>query len=547
MALVGRLPRPRASAQRSTQRLHPRHAIAGAVLLLAASIAGVTSCQAILGIEEGKPRPPGACVEPADASVLHWAITMQGDATDMANAVAIGPEGAIAVVGQFKSSQITVGSNGPTLTHDADEFNDGFVVELNPDGSVRWARSIRSGSEVQPTAVAYSGPDVVVAGTFFDDLTVTDPQADKTVAYPDAAAGSSAAFLIRFDGEGNVATSVTAHATGPLLPGVQLSKLAADEQGDVWAAGSWVGALQLGGQTTVADGGVVNGFVAQLSAENWSLLHMAAFRSSGYSSVATVTPEPGTSSFLAGGQYRANLIWGTGGGLSSGSPDEDGWLGRFTWSDGIVEAVGQPQEYFESPGGGGSAASPGQEVGASAVMPESGAVVAIRFSGGIVIGGSEQGPLASIKESIVARLRADLSWEQLGPRPQGSAIERFIVTSVVVAPTGEVAFGGSLLATGLSLNDGGTVFPDAVGSGEGFVAFLARDMSYRYGIAILDDGLSSVNAMAIDPCGRVVAVGATGGGREGGSAAVVSPERSGSLAALPHHTAEDAFVMMLGP
>ncbi len=134
------------------------------------------------------------------AGTLQWIRTFGGLALDRAIAVALGPNGELAITGQFMG---TVDFDAVQLISQAGT-QDVFVLRLSPtDGSVLWARQGGSADGVdQPNGISL-GPagDVVVTGEFrgtavFDAGTIT------SVTDPDTGLPSVDVFVVAYDATG---------------------------------------------------------------------------------------------------------------------------------------------------------------------------------------------------------------------------------------------------------------------------------------------------------------------------------------------------------
>jgi hypothetical protein len=98
-----------------------------------------------------------------------WARNFTNDGNDRGYDVALGSDGAIAVVGTFSNS---INFGGGTLVS-PNALTDAFLLVLEPTGAYRWARQVGApdGSEALES-VAFAGTDVVVCGSVLKPLDV---------------------------------------------------------------------------------------------------------------------------------------------------------------------------------------------------------------------------------------------------------------------------------------------------------------------------------------------------------------------------------------
>lgn len=196
-------------------------------------------------------------LSPAAAQVWTDFFATSAPGIETIDAVALAPDGAIAVAGAYNAAFSWRGAALP-----ATEGQDVWLSCMNPDGEVRWAKSGGSILDDEVAAVvADADGNIIVAGSFwltgtFDGLTLH------------AGDNPKALFLLKYSPQGLLLWGRSIAGTG--IKG--LGGLATDPAGNVYAAGFFGGALQLGDSTLQAEG-ATDVFVTKLSSDgqwNWA-------------------------------------------------------------------------------------------------------------------------------------------------------------------------------------------------------------------------------------------------------------------------------------
>lgn len=88
-------------------------------------------------------------------------------AQDVARAVAVAPDGSVAVVGEFRQS---IDFGGNQLNANGGQYPDMFAVVLDADGGHRWSRRFGDDGTQFGVGAAFLGPDVVVAASNYKTI-----------------------------------------------------------------------------------------------------------------------------------------------------------------------------------------------------------------------------------------------------------------------------------------------------------------------------------------------------------------------------------------
>jgi len=162
----------------------------------------------------------------SDGSLV-WAMTFPGAFSDQSNNIAIDDLGNVYTAGSFEGTVDFDPGDGVFDLTAQDLFFGGYVLKLDTDGNLVWAKSlsVEAGSgTVAPGAIALDGSDNVHTTGRFVGLIDFDPGPDT--AYLDQ---SKFNFLLKLDTNGNYLWASTVD------PGI--NEIAADSAGNVYAAG----------------------------------------------------------------------------------------------------------------------------------------------------------------------------------------------------------------------------------------------------------------------------------------------------------------------
>jgi hypothetical protein len=168
---------------------------------------------------------------------LAWAKTFGGTEPDGVAALAAGPDGSVIAAG-FYAGTVDLDPGPGVDSHTADSGQETFVMKLDADGSLVWARtfSVLSSGYSDPLAVAVGADGSVYVGGEFSGSIDLDP--GPAVVEKDA--DNLSGFLVKLTSSGSF---VWGRAFGgPDCHSATLSGLALDGDGAPWTAGRMSGA-----------------------------------------------------------------------------------------------------------------------------------------------------------------------------------------------------------------------------------------------------------------------------------------------------------------
>ena len=178
-----------------------------------------------------------------------WSKIVAGPSTVSINRVAVSPSGKVAVLG---SSTGAVTYDGQPITAAAGRFL--FEVD-STDGSLTWSQAFPGPTKPMLNILAFdANGNIVVAGDYTASFSLGGP------ALPAAAPGNTAAFVTRFDANGNHLKS-TKFCDGSCNI---KSSFAAGLNGELYVTGYIQGTAKIGGMTLT----VGESFILQLTAND---------------------------------------------------------------------------------------------------------------------------------------------------------------------------------------------------------------------------------------------------------------------------------------
>jgi hypothetical protein len=208
------------------------------------------------------PKPPPAPLPPPVANAAdpggatgkaRWGVSFGGLGTDYARAVAVGPDGTIAVAGYF-DGECTFGKLGKRTATPSDDpkkpTSDVFVAGLDKNGAPTWVATFGGPRDdvANGVAVGKDGTTVVV-GNFLDNLDVASQ--DGKTHLKAMAAGSDDLFAAAFDKTGKPLWLWT--AGGINSDGADTVVATAD--GGWLVGGSFIGEAKFGDKIYTSAGG----------------------------------------------------------------------------------------------------------------------------------------------------------------------------------------------------------------------------------------------------------------------------------------------------
>lgn len=255
-------------------------------------------------------------LSPAAAQVWSDFFTTSATGIETIDAIDIAPDGAVAVAGTYNTAFSWREAALP-----AAEGQDVWLSCMEPGGQVRW---LKSGGSILDDEVAALAADadgnIIVAGSFwltgtFDGLTLQ------------AGDNPKALFLIKYSPQGQLLWGHSIAGTG--IKG--FGGLTTDPAGNIYVAGFFGGALQLGDATLQA-AGATDIFVAKLSpGGQWSWV----FREGKMADTRAVTISLSNENQLVVAGYfnGATRIAGTD--LNANTSDRDAFLAAYAAETGL--------------------------------------------------------------------------------------------------------------------------------------------------------------------------------------------------------------------
>jgi hypothetical protein len=371
-----------------------------------------------------------------------WAVRAGGTNYDAANAVAVGSDGSIVVVGEFTGTA-TFGTT--TLTSAGSR--DAFIAKLSSDGVWLWAVRAGGAASDQAAAVALAtdGADagaVFVSGFFQGEAGFGGTTLDGE--------GSTKAFVARLAADGSWVWAVQSAGTGG---DAARSVAVAPDGSAVVVAGYYEGTSEFGDAelTSLSDGGDL--FVAKLAGADGTWQWARSGEAAEYAEATAVTLAPDGSILVAGG-HVGELTFGT---------VEIAGIGR---TDMFVAKLGADGTWIWAVPVGGAATDDTFALGLGAAADGSAVVVGI-FTGSATFGATEL-ESSGANDVLVARIAADGTW-QWALRAGGTDGDD--ANAVAVAADGSSVVTGRFGGTGAF----GTSSLTSAGSADVFVAGIAAD------------------------------------------------------------------------
>ena len=227
-----------------------------------------------------------------------WAQRAGGLGDDGASALAVSGT-SVYVAGSFKSSTAGFGSSNLTNAGAADVF----VAKLTDAGNFLWAQRAGGTGYDQATALAVSGVNVYVAGSFNSS---TASIGTTTID----SAGSYDAFVAKFVDAGSMGSLAWVQRAGGI--GYDYAQALAVSSTGVYVAGSFESPTAVFGPITLTNTGISNVFVAKLTDAGNTGSFVWAQRAGGTNEdYAYALAVKGTSVYVAGIFTSATVSFGT--------------------------------------------------------------------------------------------------------------------------------------------------------------------------------------------------------------------------------------------
>ena len=286
-----------------------------------------------------RPLPPLARDRGGATGTPKWATAFGGLGIDAPRGIATAPGGATYVVGYF-DGEIDLGPAGKhraavavakegAKAADAKPGSDAFVVKLDGDGKVAWAKTFGAGRDDVANGVAARGDRVVVVGQFLDELTLGG------LKHP--AAGSDDLFVAALDPSGEVLWLWTAGG----IDSDGANAVAAAPDGGWLVVGSFSRTAELQGTTLTSKGGT-DAMLIKLSAGG-DLQWVRQFGGRYNDTISHVVADARGNVYIQG-VFRDTADWGGAPLTAHGGSDNDIVLAKYdvngdhVWSQGFGNA-----------------------------------------------------------------------------------------------------------------------------------------------------------------------------------------------------------------
>jgi hypothetical protein len=422
----------------------------------------------------------------AGGSAARFTSYLGGGGADGARAVAVDSTGATYVVGTTDSADFPVKE---AVFGSLSGGTDAYVAKVAADGkSVLWATYLGGSGNDEGLAVAVDASgDVWVAGaTASTDFPII-------VALQGWSAGGVDGFVSCFNSSGNLLTSTYLGGSGD----DRIRSLGFDGAGNAWMAGttdSW-------DLPTTWDafqyypGGEVDAFAAEISSDGSALLHATYLGGSGAEDGVTMAVEASGNVLLAGSTRSEDLplVNAVQGYLAGGS---DAFAAR------IDGATKQPtfSTYF---GGSDDDAARAVVADADGVLYVAGATL----SSDLPASSAYQGSAGGGSDAFLLSLDSNGTSVRFATYLGGSGDDE--ANAVMLTADGSPVVAGMTASEDFPVRAGSQ--PSAAGGGDGFVSRLSKSgATMAYSTYLGGSGLEVLTALALDPSGAAVAVGATG-------------------------------------
>ncbi|QHJ09235.1 SBBP repeat-containing protein [Hymenobacter busanensis] len=237
---------------------------------------------------------------PTWASVVRANSSSGANDGSRANEIAVAPDGSQYVCGVFEGT-FTIGST--TLAAGAGNGHL-FLVKLNPNGTVAWARQANTTSGDTDVSVAVDpAGNAYLTGYFSGSLSF--PGAPGTLT---TANGVTDAYVAKLDSQGNLLWAIPGGVTGG--NSAYATGIAADASGNVYVSGDFAGSIGFGGASTVSASNS-DVFLCKLSATNGAQVWIRKGGSNGSDFGYALTTDAAGNPYLGGVIRQPAAIFGS--------------------------------------------------------------------------------------------------------------------------------------------------------------------------------------------------------------------------------------------
>ena len=219
---------------------------------------------------------------------LQWEKRAGGSGDDAAGALAIDPSGNLIIAGYFIGSTCIFGAT--TLTNAGLATTDGFLAKYTPTGSVVWANRVGGSADDKATSVATDTAGNIYMGGYFNSPVISLGGASFTNA------GSTDGFLVQCNPAGSI---IWANQVGG-NDADEVTSVATDIAGNIYAGGYFASATLAVGTTTLTNNGSYDIFLAKYSPSAGNTIWARNAGGSGSDYSNTIATDAKRSMYIAG-------------------------------------------------------------------------------------------------------------------------------------------------------------------------------------------------------------------------------------------------------
>jgi hypothetical protein len=295
-----------------------------------------------------------------------WARRFGGTMYDGGLAVAVDGSNNVYVTGQFQG--VVDFGNGPLQS--TGPIGDVFVLMLNPNGDLGWARKISGTNSIAPRVIAATDTSVVVAGFYTSSMTV-----DTRIFM---SAGVFDIFVVQM----SAPTGVTSWAKsfGGTFSDVA-NGVAIDSNDNVVLTGSFGRTVDFGGGPLTTGGDTLNAFLLKLAGSNGAHLFSKQFGGPGNDRGNAIAVDP-MNNILVVGDFRETASFGCVEGVTASQNNRsDIFLVKYSQAGACVWA---------------------KAFGGTGLVDRQGAAVTVNSAGDVAIAGEFGGSISFGGQTLVS-------------------------------------------------------------------------------------------------------------------------------------------------
>ena len=219
---------------------------------------------------------------------LQWEKRAGGPGDDAAKALAIDPAGNLILAGYFLGATCTFGTTN--LTNAGLATTDGFLAKYTSTGAIVWAGRFGASSDDEATSVATDASGNIYMGGYFNSPVISLGGSSFTNA------GYGDGFLVGCNPAGSI---VWANQIGG-NDADEVTSVAADIAGNIYAGGYFASATLAVGTATLINNGGYDIFLAKYSPSAGNAIWARNAGGSGSDYGSTIATDTGRSVYIAG-------------------------------------------------------------------------------------------------------------------------------------------------------------------------------------------------------------------------------------------------------